>query len=187
MRALVTGATGKIGNAVARRLSERGDEVVALVRDPAKARGLLPDGVQLTRGDVTEPESLRTAAKGVEGAFNCMGLFEQWFADPGIFDRVNAEGARNVIAAAREAGARRAVHTSTFDVFHAPPGGTRPARPPPPLGRFPAPQGGTVSEAEVANYPKATAYERSKQLAEKLVLEEAERGIEVVIANPSSV
>jgi dihydroflavonol-4-reductase len=97
-----------------------------------------------------------------------MGLFEQWFADPGIFDRVNAEGARNVVAAAREAGARRVVHTSTFDVFH-------------------APEGGTVREDEVADYPKGTAYERSKQLAERLVLEEAERGIEVVIANPSSV
>jgi dihydroflavonol-4-reductase len=168
MRALVTGATGKIGNAVARRLAERGDEVVALVRDPAKARDLLPSGIELARGDVIDTASLRAAAEGVEAAFNCMGLFEQWFADPGIFDRVNAQGARNVIAAAREAGARRAVHTSTFDVFH-------------------APQGGTVSEAEVASYPKDTAYERSKQLAEKLVLEEAANGIEVVIANPSSV
>src|SRR3954452_4909878 len=168
MRALVTGATGKIGNAVARRLAERGDEVVALVRDPAKARDLLPEDIELARGDVTDPASLRAAAEGIDGAFNCMGLFEQWFADASIFDRVNAEGARNVIAAAREAGARRAVHTSTFDVFH-------------------APQGGTVSEAEVADYPKDTAYERSKQLAERLVLEQGERGIEVVIANPSSV
>jgi dihydroflavonol-4-reductase len=168
MRFLVTGATGKIGNAVARMLAERGDEVVALVRNPAKAREVLPDGIELARGDVTDPESLRAAAEGIDGAFNCMGLFEQWFADPGVFDRINADGARNVIAAAREAGARRAVHTSTFDVFH-------------------APQGGTVSEAEVADYPKDTAYERSKQLAERLVLEEADKGIEVVIANPSSV
>lgn len=168
MRALVTGATGKIGNAVARQLAERGDEVVALVRDPAKARELLSEGIELARGDVTDPASLRAAAEGIDGAFNCMGLFEQWFADPGIFDRVNGEGARNVVAAAREAGAKRVVQTSTFDVFH-------------------APQGGTVSEAEVADYPKDTAYERSKQLAERLVLEEAERGIEVVIANPSSV
>jgi dihydroflavonol-4-reductase len=168
MRALVTGATGKIGNAVARQLAERGDEVVALVRDPARACELLPSGVELAQGDVTDPASLRGAAEGIDGAFNCMGLFEQWFADPGIFDRVNAEGARNVVAAAREAGAVRVVHTSTFDVFH-------------------APQGGTVSEAEVANYPKDTAYERSKQLAEQLVLEEAGNGIEVVIANPSSV
>jgi dihydroflavonol-4-reductase len=168
MRALVTGATGKIGNAVARQLAERGDEVVALVRNPAKARELLPSGIELARGDVTDPASLRAAAEGIDGAFNCMGLFEQWFADPGIFDRINGEGARNVIAAAREAGAKRAVHTSTFDVFH-------------------APQGGTVTEAEVADYQKDTAYERSKQLAERLVLEEAERGIEVVIANPSTV
>jgi dihydroflavonol-4-reductase len=168
MRALVTGATGKIGNAVARRLAERGDEVVALVRDPDKARELLPEGIELARGDVAHPASLHAAAEGLDGAFNCMGLFEQWFADPGVFDRVNAEGARNVVAAAREAGAKRVVHTSTFDVFH-------------------APQGGTVSEERVADYPKATAYERSKQLAERVVLEEAERGIEVVIANPSSV
>jgi dihydroflavonol-4-reductase len=168
MKFLVTGATGKLGNAVARRLSERGDEVVSLVRDPAKARRLLPPRVELARGDVTHAESVRSAATGVDGVFNCMGLFEQWFPDPGIFDRVNAEGARNVIAAAREAGARRAVHTSTFDVFHAEPGGT-------------------VSERAVADYPKGTAYERSKQRAEELVLEEAGRGIEVVIANPSSV
>jgi dihydroflavonol-4-reductase len=168
MRALVTGATGKIGNAVARHLAERGDDVVALVRDPAKARDLLPDGVELARGDVADPASVQAAAEGIDGAFNCMGLFEQWFADPGVFDRVNADGARNVVAAARRAGAKRVVHTSTFDVFH-------------------APNGGTVSEDEVADYPKGTAYERSKQLAERLVLEEAAGGIDVVIANPSSV
>jgi dihydroflavonol-4-reductase len=168
MRFLVTGATGKVGNAVARRLADRGDEVVALVRNPAEARDVLPSGVELAQGDVTNPASLRGAAEGIDGAFNCMGLFEQWFADSAIFDRVNAEGARNVIAAARESGAKRAVHTSTFDVFH-------------------APQGGTVSEDELADYPKGTPYERSKQAAERLVLEEAERGIEVVIANPSSV
>ena len=151
MRFLVTGATGKVGNAVARRLADRGDEVVALVRNPAKARELLPPGVELAHGDVTDPDSVRKAAEGVDGVFNCMGLFEQWFADPGIFDRVNAEGARNVVAAAREAGAKRVVHTSTFDVFH-------------------AETGGTVSENAVADYPKGTAYERSKQRAEELVL-----------------
>src|SRR5919197_918111 len=158
MRLLVTGATGKIGNAVARRLAERGDEVVALVRDPGRARELLPEGVQLAAGDVTHPESVRRAAAGAEGVFNCMGLFEQWFADPDIFERVNAHGARNVIAAARQAGARRAVHTSTFDVFD-------------------AETGGTVREDRVATYEKGTPYERSKQSAEELVLGEARHGI----------
>jgi dihydroflavonol-4-reductase len=168
MRALVTGATGKVGNAVARRLAERGDEVVALVRDVARAREALPDGIQLVRGDVTELRSVREAVAGVEAVFNCMGIYEQWVPDSTAFERVNAIGALNVIAAARQAGARRAVHTSTFDVFH-------------------AERGGAVSEDVVADYPKGTAYERSKQRAEDLVLGEAQHGIEVVIVNPASV
>ena len=168
MRILLTGATGKIGNAVARRLLDRGDEVVAVVRDPARASSLLPPAIELARGDVTEPASIRAAAEGVEAAINSMGVFEQWSAELDLFNRVNAAGARNVASAARDAGARRLVHTSTFDVFD-------------------APRGGTVSEARVADYEKATPYERSKQLAERLVLAEAERGIEVVLVNPAGI
>jgi dihydroflavonol-4-reductase len=168
VRFLVTGATGKIGNAVARGLVKRGDQVVALVRDSARARALLPAEVELAVGDVSDPDSLRDAAEGADGAFNCMGLYEQWMPDPAIFGRVNAAGARNVVAAARQAGARRVVHTSTFDVFH-------------------AEAGGTVTESGLASYPKGTVYERSKQRAEELVLAEAERGIEVVLVNPAAV
>jgi dihydroflavonol-4-reductase len=168
MRFLVTGGTGKIGNAVARRLAERGDEVVALVRDVNKARELLPPEVELAPGDVTDPAAVREAASGAQGVFNCMGLFEQWLPDPNAFERVNAIGALNVVAASRQAGVRRAVHTSTFDVFH-------------------AERGGTVREDRVADYMKGTPYERSKQRAEELVLGEARHGIEVVIVNPSTV
>jgi nucleoside-diphosphate-sugar epimerase len=120
MRALVTGATGKIGNAVARQLAERGDEVVAVVRNPAKARELLPSGVELSQGDVSDPASLRAAAAGIDAAFNCMGLFEQWFADPGVFDRINAEGARNLYAAAVAARVRLFVHMSSAAVYGPP-------------------------------------------------------------------
>ena len=168
MRFLVTGATGKVGNAVALALAERGDEVVALVRDLSRAEDALPDEVELARGDVTDPGSLRQAAEGVDGVFNCMGIFEQWLPDPATFDRVNAEGARNVVVAARQAGVARVVHTSTFDVFD-------------------AARGGTVSERGLAAYPKPTAYERSKQRAERLVLAEAANGVEVVICNPAAV
>ncbi|HKG35193.1 MAG TPA: NAD-dependent epimerase/dehydratase family protein [Solirubrobacterales bacterium] len=168
MRLLVTGATGKVGNAVARRLAERGDEVVALVRDVAAAREGLPAGVQLVRGDVTDPASVHRAAEGVEGVFNCMGIYEQWLPDDARFEEVNAQGALTVVAAARQAGARRVVHTSTFDVFH-------------------AEQGGTLDETQLADYPKGTSYERSKQRAEELVLGDAAAGIEVVIVNPAGV
>ena len=61
MRFLITGATGKVGNAVARRLAEREDEVVALVRNPAKARDLLPAGVDLPKA--TSPTRTRSGRR----------------------------------------------------------------------------------------------------------------------------
>ena len=168
MQALVTGATGKVGNAVARALAARGDSVRALVRDVERARDLLPDAVELVRGDVTQPATVAPVVAGCEIVFTCHGLPEQWVEDPSVFDRVNARGAQNVARAARAAGARRLVHTSTIDVFHA--------------GR-----GERFDESQVASYPKGTAYERSKQRAEELVLAERGGGMEVVVVNPCAV
>ena len=168
MRVLVTGATGKVGNAVARALTERGDQVRALVRDRERARKVLPDTIELVPGDVTDGPSIDAAAEGCELVFTSHGLPEQWVDDPDAFDRVNARGAESVALAARAAGARRLVHTSTIDVFHAEPG-----------GRF--------DESRVADYPKGTAYERSKQRAEELVLATRRDGFEVVCVNPCGV
>jgi dihydroflavonol-4-reductase len=169
MRALVTGGTGKVGHSIARALIARGNEVRALVRNPGRASTMLPAGVEAVRGDVTEPASVEAAAAGCEIVFNAMGLPEQWFAEADIFERVNARGTETVVRAAAAAGARRVVHTSTIDVFHAEPGQP-------------------FDESHVADYPKGTAYERSKQRAEELALEAAtETGIELVIVNPAAV
>jgi dihydroflavonol-4-reductase len=167
VKVLVTGATGKVGNALAAALAERGDDVRVLVRDPERAAEVLPRGVEVIPGDVTEPDGLPRAVEGRELVFNAMGLPEQWFSDEGIYDRVNAEGSANMARAAREAGVTRFVHTSTNDIFH-------------------AETGATFDESEVATYPKGTAYERSKQRAEELVLAER-HGMEVVILNPVGV
>jgi nucleoside-diphosphate-sugar epimerase len=166
MRALVTGATGQVGHAVALALAKRGDQVRALVRRPD---AVLPPGVEAVQGDVTDPGSLDRAAEGCDLVFNAMGLPEQWFADSGIFERVNARGTENVVRAAAAAGVRRVVHTSTIDVFH-------------------AESGQAFDESHVAGYPKGTAYERSKQRAEELALAAAgETGVELVIVNPAAV
>lgn len=168
MRALVTGATGKVGWAVAHALVARGDQVAVLARDTAKAAELLPAGVAAIRGDVSDPHSVRAAVDGCEVVFNAMGLPEQWLADSGDFDRVNAHGTETVVRAARDARVPRVVHTSTIDVFH-------------------AQRGERFDESELASYPKGTAYERSKQLAEELALAARGGGTEVVIVNPAGV
>jgi nucleoside-diphosphate-sugar epimerase len=167
MRVLVTGATGKVGHAIASALLERGEQVRAVVRDPKRAAALLPASVEPIQGDATDPKSLVAAVEGCELVFNAMGMPEQWVKDEGIFDRVNALGSGSLAGAAKRAGVRRFIHTSTHDVFH-------------------AHSGDRFDETTLADYPKGTAYERSKQHAEELVLAERD-GMEVVILNPAGV
>jgi nucleoside-diphosphate-sugar epimerase len=167
MQVLVTGATGKVGYAIASASLVRGDQVRALVRDSKRAAAILPAGIDLIEGDATDADSLAAAVEGCALVFNAMGMPEQWVKDEGIFDRVNALGSGALANAAKRGGVRRFVHTSTHDVFH-------------------AETGDSFDETMVADYPKSTAYERSKQHAEQLVLAERD-GMEVVMLNPSGV
>ena len=165
MRALVTGATGKVGHATIRALLAAGHDVRALVRGAAAE---IPDGAEPVRGDVTDPASLERAAAGCEVVFNAMGLPEQWLADPAQFERVNVGGTVNVVHAALRAGARRIVHTSTIDVFA-------------------KDDDGRLTEDRLDPEPKGTAYERSKQRAEVEALRAAGHDIELVMVNPCAV
>ena len=168
MRALVTGATGLIGNAIAMDLIARGHDVRALVRDPDRARAALPERVALSRGDVTAPDSLPTAMREVDWVFHAAGMPEQWQRDERIFDRVNRQGTANVLDAALAARVKRVIYTSTMDVFAAEPGGT-------------------LVETNLDRAPKPTAYERSKQAAEVEAEARRERGLDLVYVNPAAV
>lgn len=165
---LVTGATGLIGYGIVQALAARGVPTRALVRDVERARRTLPSAVELVRGDITEPETLAPAVRGAEVVYHAAGMPEQWQRDETVFDRVNRHGTRNVLEASLAAGVRRVVYTSTMDVFAAPPGGT-------------------LRESEVDPAPKPTAYERSKQAAEREAERVAERGLDVVYLNPAAV
>jgi nucleoside-diphosphate-sugar epimerase len=165
---LVTGSTGLIGYGLVKALISRGDRVRALVRNPERARQALPAAVELVEGDITAPETLGAAVRGVETVFHAAGMPEQWQRDETVFDRVNRQGTKNVLEASLLAGVRRVVYTSTMDVFAAPPGGT-------------------LRETLVDDRPKPTAYERSKQAAEREVEGIEHRGLDVVYVNPGAV
>jgi NADH dehydrogenase len=108
---LVTGGTGFIGPYVVHALRARGEPVRALVRKPERATRLAAWGVELTRGDVTDPASLRAACEGVDTIVHLVAIIR---GKPADFDRVMTEGTRNVVAAAQEAGARRFVLASAL-------------------------------------------------------------------------
>lgn len=168
MKILVTGATGLIGNAVAKRLVERGDAVRALVRSPERARKILPAEVELVSGDITDASSVAAATVGVEAVMHTAGMPEQWQRDEAIFDAVNRGGTGNMLRAALAAKVGRFVHTSTMDVFA-------------------APRGGTLVEDVLDTEDKPTAYERSKVAAEREAEAARRDGLDVVYVNPSAV
>lgn len=165
---LVTGGTGIVGGAIAAALVARGRSVRALVRSIERGRRLLPRGCELVLGDVTEPATLRPALDGVRVVFHAAGLPEQWLVDPATFTHVNVGGTRNMVAAALAAGVERVVYTSTIDVFASRPGEE-------------------FDERELATTPQPTAYERSKQEADRVVTAALDRGLRAVFLHPSAV
>jgi nucleoside-diphosphate-sugar epimerase len=164
---LITGATGQVGNAIARRLAADGVAVRALVRSPERAR-VLPEGAEPVFGDVTDAASVRAALDGVGTVYHSAGIPEQWRKDVGEFARVNVEGTRNVAEAALAAGVERFVYTSTDDVLVGPPGVT-------------------FDESVVNPQPGVTPYQRSKQEADRIVVAALDRGLPAVFLHPAGV
>jgi uncharacterized protein YbjT (DUF2867 family) len=111
MTVLVTGATGFIGPHVMHALRARETPVRALVRDPARASRLVAWGVELAEGDVTAPGSLAAACEGVDAVVHLVAIIRGSRAD---FERVMAQGTRDLVAAAQGAGARRFVLASAL-------------------------------------------------------------------------
>lgn len=149
MRALVTGGGGFLGGAIVARLLERGWEVRSF------ARGSYPElearGVEVLRGDITDPVAVETAAAGSDVVFHVA-------ARVGVggparpYRAANVGGTSNVIAACRRQGVGRLVFTSSPSVVHG---------------------GGDLAGAdESLPYPAhhLAAYPATKAKAERLVL-----------------
>jgi uncharacterized protein YbjT (DUF2867 family) len=108
---LVTGGTGFVGSHVAHALRARELPVRALVRSPERARRLAAWGVELSPGDVTDPASLQAACEGVEVVVHLVAIIR---GRPRDFERIMAQGTRDLVAAARSAGVRRFVLASAL-------------------------------------------------------------------------
>lgn len=166
---LVTGATGFVGSAVVALLHERGHAVRAVVRDPARA-DVLPEGVERVAADLGDGESLARAMDGCEGVFHLAAAV----GAPGPEAReLNVGGTRRVVEAARRAGVRRLVHTSTSAAICVPD----------PDGR-----GCVVDEDATGGTALTDTYSTTKAEAETVVLDAvAEGGIDAVVASVVSV
>jgi dihydroflavonol-4-reductase len=164
---LVTGATGYVGAALVALLRERGLAVRAAVRTPERAR-LLPPGVSWAVAELTDPAAMRRAAEGCEGVFHLAASVGRSAEET---RRLNVVGTATVLAAARAAGVRRFVHTSS--------------------GAAIVDSTGLVSEHATGSTALVDPYSTSKAEAERLVLAAnrngAGDGLETVVLNPASI
>lgn len=119
MKAFVAGATGETGQRIVRTLVQRGIPVKALVRDAAKARSILPIEVTLVEGDVSDQSAIRLALADCTVLLSATGARPS--LDPTGPYKVDYEGTRNLVDAAREKGIEHFVMVSslcTSQFFH---------------------------------------------------------------------
>jgi dihydroflavonol-4-reductase len=166
----VTGANGFVGAAVVRALVRRGERVRALVREGSNAVNLDDLPVDIVRGDLNDPESLRRAADGCSTVLHVAADYRLWAPDERAMYTTNVNGSVNVLESAAAAGVEKMVYTSSVAVL-----GINP-------DRSPADESTAVSLTDMIGH-----YKRSKFLAEQAVRERAAvLGFPVITVNPST-
>jgi dihydroflavonol-4-reductase len=166
--ALVTGASGFVGSAVARALLARGMAVRVLMRPAADRRNIEGLGVEPVTGDMRDETSMTAALKGARYLFHVAADYRLWARDPAEIERNNLLGAEATMGAALRAGVERVVYTSSVAALK--------------------PGAGAVNET-ARHTPQSVigAYKRSKLLAERAVERLiAEENLAAVIVAPST-
>ena len=154
---------------MARLLVEQGQPVRALVRPSSNLIGLAGLPIEKAIGDLRDAASLREALRGCTKLYHVAADYRLWARHPAELYRSNVEGTRNILEAALRAGVERVVYTSTVGCIGIP-GYGRPG----------------TEDHPVALSDMAGGYKRSKFMAEQAALEYAERGLNVVIVNPTA-
>ncbi len=173
MKCFVTGGSGFVGANLVHELNARGHKVRCLLRPQADLRGLEGAKYETVKGDLSNQEFLKEAIAGCDWCFHVAASYHLWLPDYGPMYEANVEGTRRVLNAAHDAGCSRIVYTSTVGCIGLPKTGARIVTP--------TNEDTPVSEKQMSNH-----YKLSKWKAEVVARELADKGLPVVIVNPSA-
>lgn len=169
MKALVTGATGFVGSHIARQLIQAGHTARALYRSQQKLSQLDDLELEAVPGDLDDIVQLEQACAGCELVFHVAAKADYWKDDDrDALWRVNVEGTRNLLSAAKAAGVRRVIFTSSAST----------------IGILP----GAESADESTSFslpPERFWYAYTKLKAEEIAAEFVADGLDVVTLNPA--
>ncbi len=119
MKVALTGADGFLGSNLVRELLHRGYQVRGLIqpnRDPVTLRGL---DIETVEFDLLDPESTLRGVDGCDAVIHTAASTSFWPARSPAIWRVNLDGTKNVLDAARRVGVKRMVHVGTANTFAA--------------------------------------------------------------------
>jgi dihydroflavonol-4-reductase len=168
MITLVTGASGHIGVNLVRALVAQERRVRILVHEHNFPLAGLD--IEVVRGDICDPDSLRRALTNVDTVFHLAArisiALDRWT----LLERINVTGTRNVVDACLHAGVRRLVHFSSIHAFMQTP--------------LDCPLDETRPPADSLKLPR---YDRSKAAGEAEIKKGLQKGLDAVILNPTAV
>jgi len=173
LKAFVTGATGFLGNHVARALAAEGAELRLLVRPSSDLHNIENLSAERVTGDLRDPASIEKALSGCEVVFHVAADYRLWVRNPEQMYRSNVEGTRRLLEAARRQGVRRVVYTSSVATMGFASNGR-------------ASEHVTDEESPVSLDDMIGHYKRSKFMAERVAVDAAKSGLDVVIVNPTT-
>lgn len=170
MKTLVTGSTGLIGSMVVRQLLKDGADVRVTVRESSDTRNIDGLDVERVHGDTRDRESMKAALKGCDTLYHVAAYFAHWSLDKDLFYKVNVEGTKNTLEEALARGVEKVVYTSTSNTI-----GSHGA------GNF------VNEDAQFNGWETGDHYAISKYLAEIEAGKLYEKGLPVVMVNPTLV
>ena len=173
MKCFVTGASGFVGANLVHELVARGHSVKALLRPESDGRGLQGADFERVTGDLLDRHALAGGLENCDWCFHVAASYQLWMRDYRPMYQANVTGTRNVLEAADQAGCSRIVYTSTVGCIGLPKRVD---------GKFtPTDETDLATEAQMTNH-----YKRSKFQAEQVALELAQKGLPIVIVNPTA-
>lgn len=166
---VVTGATGFIGANVVRALLQAGDAVRVLVRPQSDRRNLDGLAVEQVYGDLRDVASLRAALQGCTTLYHVAASYSLWTPDPHAMYATNVDGTEKLFRCALEMGVNKVVYTSS-------------------VATIGIPKDGSPGDETMWLHPEQAIghYKRSKILAEQRTLALCDKGLPVVVVNPSA-